>query len=152
MGKWKKFWNFSGAERGLLFQALVLLPATAVALRLVGFRRWQAALARLAPAVPTDPRGNGLERAHQIARMVAAGGHHGPRRSSCLEESLVLWWLLRRQGFSPGLCVGARKRDGRFEAHAWVELAGAVLNDTGEVHRHYTPFDQSIVTAQAGPR
>lgn len=63
---------------------------------------------------------------------------------------MTLWWLLRREGVDPELRIGARKESGKFEAHAWVELDGQVLNDGAEVHQHYARFDAPIVAADAG--
>lgn len=48
--------------------------------------------------------------------------------TSCLHRSLVLWWLLERRGFEAALRFGARKHEGRLEAHAWVEHAGAPVH------------------------
>ncbi len=155
MGRWEKFRRLSPEERELLIRALFLLPLTAAALRLLGFRRWQAALARLAGA-PTplgDARANSLlENAQLAARMVHAASENGFRRASCLEQSLVLQWLLSRQGIPAQLRIGVRKQQQHFEAHAWVESGGAVLNDGDDAHRHYTPFDGSIAAAEAQPR
>jgi hypothetical protein len=55
-----------------------------------------------------------------------------------------LWWMLRRQGIHGELHIGARKQGGRFEAHAWVELDGRILNDDVGVHQHYARFDAPI--------
>ena len=41
-----------------------------------------------------------------------------------------------------------RKRRGEFEAHAWVELGGVVLNDGGEGHVHFVPFEGSVVAME----
>ncbi len=132
----QRFWRLSAAERSLLLRAMVLLPLTGVALRLVGFRCWQAALARLAP-----------ERACVTARMVQAAERHGLGRPNCLRQSIVLWCLLRRQGVAAELRVGGRKQDGRFEAHAWVEHRGVALNDREELRQHYAPFQGSLAAA-----
>lgn len=147
MNKWRRFWRLSGLERGVLLRALLLLPLTTVALRLLGFRRWQATLARLAPVAETAGAGlseASIERAQCVARMVQAASREGPSRGNCLERSVVLWWLLRRQGIAGELRIGARKQAGRFEAHAWVEFAGGVLNDAEDVHQQYAPFGRSI--------
>jgi hypothetical protein len=76
--------------------------------------------------------------------MVRAAARSGPGRPTCLAESLALWWLLRWQGCIAELRIGVRKLAGTFEAHAWVECDGAVLNDADEVHRHYAGFDSSF--------
>ena len=56
----------------------------------------------------------------------------------------MLWWLAARRGIPAELRIGARKQAGRFEAHAWVEMGNVVLNDSGEAHLHFAPFDGSI--------
>lgn len=57
---------------------------------------------------------------------------------------MVLWWLLRRRQIAAELRIGARKLEGQFEAHAWVEYAGAMLGDLGVDHLHFSPFDGPI--------
>ncbi len=136
-------------------QALVLLPLTTVALRLLGFRRWHAALARLAPlrsspAIKLAP--SSAQYAQLTTRMVQAASREGLRRANCLEQSIALWWLLRRQGISSELRIGVCKTDDGVAAHAWVELAGAVLNDAQDVHQHYAAFDRAIIAAEVEPR
>ncbi|PYU32074.1 MAG: lasso peptide biosynthesis B2 protein [Acidobacteria bacterium] len=148
--KLQRFWRLSATERRLLLRAMVLLPLTGVALRLVGFRCWQAALARLAPAgarLSDDPCQDSLERACVTARMVQAAERHGLGRPNCLRQSMVLWCLLCRQGVAAELRVGGRKQDGRFEAHAWVEHRGVALNDREELRQHYAPFQGSLAAA-----
>jgi hypothetical protein len=57
--------------------------------------------------------------------------------NTCLHRSLTLWWLLGRRGFASDFVLGARKRDGRLEAHAWVEHQGAAINDDPAVVGEY---------------
>jgi hypothetical protein len=45
------------------------------------------------------------------------------------------------------LRIGIRKHGDRLEAHAWVELHGAVLNDTRNVGERFAPFGRAIVPA-----
>jgi hypothetical protein len=47
--------------------------------------------------------------------------------------------------------MGARSEAGRFEAHAWVELGGAVINDSGDAHLHFAPFDGPIISMETQP-
>lgn len=151
LNRWRRFWNLPGPERGTFLWAQALLPLTAIALRLVGFARWRAALARLAPVEQrafTGLEEHSIERALDTARMVQAASRYGSLRGTCLEQSLVLWWLLRRQGIDSSLRIGVRKQASELEAHAWVELGSVVLNDSGELHRHYVPFDRAISAVQ----
>lgn len=123
------------------------LVATHLGLRLAGFHRWKSVLVRLMPAasdVPGQPSPVLPDSARAIIRMEAATARHLFFRVNCLEESLVLWWMLRRHGIAADLRIGANKQAGRFEAHAWVEHCGAVLNDPDGEHRKFVPFDGPI--------
>lgn len=143
VNSWRKFQKLSGCERSLLLQALLLLPLTAYLLRLFGFRRLYAAMAQWLP-----PKRNliGTPRTapKAIARLVQLASWHGFYAPNCLQRSLVLWGLLRRQGIESDLRIGVRKQTGQFEAHAWVEYEGCVLNDSQEVHQQFAPFAEAI--------
>ena len=54
-----------------------------------------------------------------------------PADSRCLVRSLVLTSLLARRGISSTLIIGVRSEP-KFEAHAWVECAGAPLLSPGD--------------------
>jgi hypothetical protein len=152
MKRWQKFWRLSGYEHGIVLEAAGGLLATWLGLRLVGFRRWKNVLAWLAPSAnSTMRRQNASQResAELIARMEAAAARNVFFGTNCLEQSLVLWWLLRRRGISAELRIGARKEFERFEAHAWVELDSAVLNDRNAEHLHFIPFDGPISPLEA---
>lgn len=150
---WLGFWRLSRRFRAVALEAAVALAATWVALRLVGFRRWKTLLVRLTPPKPaaTQPDPPGFETAREIARIQQAVSRHLIFHPSCLEQSLVLWWLAARRGIPAELRIGARKQAGRFQAHAWVELGGLVLNDSEEAHLHFAPFDGSIISMETQP-
>ncbi len=155
MDRLRRFQRLSGRDRWLVVQGMVLLPLTALALRLVGFQRCKAALSRLAPRAETAVAGRSvasIEQAQQVARMVQAASRHGLRRANCLEQSLVLWWMLLRRGVPAGLRIGVRKAEGCVNAHAWVELGGVVLNDTEDVHQRYATFERDIVAVSVEER
>jgi hypothetical protein len=87
-----------------------------------------------APGTPRPPR----EGAFRIARAVRRAAEQGVFRPKCLVRSLALHRLLERRGISGSrIRVGVRKHDGRFEAHAWVELDGRVLGDEPEHTRAF---------------
>ncbi len=73
--------------------------------------------------------------------MVRAAARHGLGNPSCLEESLVLAHLLRRQGIASQLRIGVKKNMLKFEAHAWVECGGVALNESEALHDHYARFE-----------
>ncbi len=147
MERWRKFWRLSGFERGLVLEAGAGLLVIWLGLRLAGFRRWKSVLAWLGPsanAIAPLQGASEKESAQVIARMAAAAARNLFCATNCLENSLVLWWLLRGRGIAAELRIGARKKLERLEAHAWVELDSQVLNDAGEEHCHFVPFEGPI--------
>ena len=61
--------------------------------------------------------------------------------ASCLRRSLVLWFLLRRQGIESQLRIGVKREEGQFAAHAWVEWNNIPLNDSVTVRQEFTMFE-----------
>ena len=153
-GKWRRFRSRPPEDRRLILRAALFLPLTEIGLRLLGFQRWMKLIekfflpAHLFQSLPADLQSQTALRAVRAVRSVEL---HGPTHPNCLERSMTLWWLLRREGVDPELRIGARKEGGKFEAHAWIELDGDVLNDGAEVHQHYARFDAPIVAAGAEP-
>lgn len=151
--KWRRFLELSGHERGVVVEAAAGLTGTWIGLRLAGFRRWKAALEWLGPRTPLEPFGTGvIESARAIARLESSAARNLILRTNCLERSLVLWWLLRRRGIASELRVGARKNTHKFEAHAWVECGGIVVEEAAENHLHFAPFDAPITSPERSAR
>jgi len=150
-------------------KTVLMLPLTALGLRLVGFNRWYAGLARLTKqpnpvTLPSDLGGVGggqpekeatIRRTLRVMRLAVRRGFYA---GNCLSRSLTLWWLLHHQGITSDLRIGVRKKEagrlpseghaaleGQFEAHAWVEVEGYPLNENEHVHQRYVAFEQAIV-------
>lgn len=146
--KISKFLALRWAERWLFVRAIFLLPLTAAALRLLGFRRVSAVLARLSPAVGAAAQPDEAEsvsRARATARMVGLAARHGFFNATCLPRAMILWWSLRRQGIASDLRIGIRKEVGEVQAHAWVEYGGVPLDDEQNIRRHYVAFEQAVI-------
>ena len=153
MRKLRKLLRLDSGEIVTLAQAMILLPLTALALRGAGLRRSQRIFSRLIPHDParkTEWSEAALAKAIRISRLVDLAARHGIYPANCLQRSLALWWMLRRRGIRSELQFGTRKADGRFEAHAWIEVAGVVLNDRDDVRLHYASFDRAITVVEAG--
>ncbi|HYR76609.1 MAG TPA: lasso peptide biosynthesis B2 protein [Pyrinomonadaceae bacterium] len=175
--KLRKAQRLSADERWLLAQAFVLLPLTFCGIYVLGVSRWQRVLMKLARVSSASIRYRDLdskasteimpcaetrsiEQARAIARIVYIAAHHGVYRANCLQQTLVLWSLLRRDGIESEIRFGARKEDGQLQAHAWVEYLGVVLNEESDVCRHFSPFEgvavgastegSDVVTARTG--
>jgi hypothetical protein len=152
---WRRFWRLSPDSRALVLKSAAALAATWLGLRIVGFRRWKRALLWLTPRTAGRvgaTESASAEAARAIARMQQTAARHLFFRPNCLEQSLVFWWLLQRRGIPAELRIGARKAEGRFEAHAWVESEGVVLSDADEGHLHFVPFESSVISMETQTR
>lgn len=131
--------------RRLLLQAVVLLPLTTLGLRVFGFNRVYASLARLAghksQARPEDE----LKRVRRASHVIRYLARNGLYWGNCLSRSLALWWLLCRQGIECDLRIGVCKNAGQFEAHAWVEHQGRPSNANETIYQRFAAFDQPFV-------
>jgi Transglutaminase-like superfamily len=144
---WERLRRFNAlgrGARGLFLRAAALLPLISLSLRLRGFRKTQAFLQRFLPQSNDTMDISVPARAELTIRMVRAAVRHSAGHPTCLEESLALWWMLGRQGITSGLRIGVRKRDEKFEAHAWVEREGVALNEPESLHEHYAAFDAAL--------
>jgi hypothetical protein len=138
-------------DRWRLGQAAIGLVSIEVLLAVAGFRRCQAVLARL-------PRGRvrswtddeACACAARTARLVALAARHGPTRSACLAQTLVLWALLRRRGIDAELRIGVAKTAARLDAHAWVEVRGRAVSGDGDVPGRFRPLDGGAAAPGTG--
>jgi len=158
----RRLFQLSARELWVLVQAVVLLPAVRCALRFVTITRLQLlgvrTLAGSGPGpAPMPSRSHNSETAHNIdlplatgqspktiARMVRIAAKHGLYRAKCLEQSLVLRWLLQRQGIDARIVFGARKDDEQMQAHAWVEVNGVALSEDNGVYQDFSPLDELV--------
>jgi Transglutaminase-like superfamily len=144
--KLRRLRELPAGDRWRLAQATVGLPINAAGVRLAGFRRWGACLARAAGS-RRRPASGGLQTARETWRLVQWAARYGPYRGNCLSQSLTLWWLLRRQGLESDLRIGVSTAGGRFEAHAWIEFQGIVVNDRPDVRERFGVFDMPAGSA-----
>ena len=140
-----RFRALNPAERAVFLRAMILLPLISFCLRLRGFGATQMSLQKLFSSVNTSSTSAEISQTvQQTARMVRAAGRYSIGRSTCLEESLAIWFLLGRQGIPCNMRIGTGKPAGRFEAHAWVECNGIALGEDAASHRHYAAFDAAF--------
>lgn len=134
------------SDRQLLAWALVGLPLSWLALRVVGLRRCLAWLDRsVAGATPaTFDASAALRRAVQVGMLVNVAAGYAPGPVTCLSRSLLLAWLLGREGIATELRIGVRIDGNALVAHAWVETGGVPINDDPDVVRNYTPFAERM--------
>lgn len=136
--------SLSKSDRAVIISAMLMLPVVAASLKTIGLRRTKSWLTRnsLMPTVP--PIKQTRANVRRTAQMVTVAFRLHPFRSSCLPRTIVLWSLLRHRGVEADVRIGARSDGkGEFQAHAWLEWNGDVLNDVADVGRQYLPFDRA---------
>jgi len=135
--------------RWLLMRVMVLLPLVALSLHTVGLKKTQSMLLRFMP-MPTSPPLSSrspdqiTDEIKQFVHIVRIASAYYQPWANCLKKALVLWSLLREQGIESEVRVGVRKNSPTFEAHAWVERQGAVLNDDANVRDYFATFSHPI--------
>jgi hypothetical protein len=119
---------------------MLLLPIVSGSLRCFGMVRTH----RFIDLCSRNERRHGDEasvsRAQRLAEMAEIAGRHAPTPATCLRQSLVVYFLLRRQGLNPRILIGVKKPAADFGAHAWVELQGTAL---GRGAKDHAPFERS---------
>lgn len=149
---WRRFLALDGRERRLLLALLVVLPILRIALRRFGYTRTRAAIERWTARYPKRlPSRRDLETAESLAELAKIAGRKALLAATCLPQALAVHAVLRRRGLDPVLRIGVRKTEDRFEAHAWVELAGYPLAQPGLDHQPL-PIPSPASRADAGAR
>jgi len=123
----------------VLLQAAAALTAVRLALNFITVA-WLQKLGATAVHDPLPPR----LPPDATARMVRIAARHGLYRAKCLEQSLVLRWLLQRQGIDARIFFGARKEDEEMQVHAWVEVDGVSLDEEDHAHQRFSPFEEPV--------
>lgn len=125
------------ATRTALSVAAVL-GATAGLIQALGLRRAARVVWWIGDRLPA-PRASPLAPgalATGLAQMIARVAQDMPVVPRCLPRALLLAALLRRRGIAADLWLGARV-GGDFDAHAWVEIDGAPINEAADLEAQY---------------
>lgn len=148
---WVNYRRLSKNARHDLFLGFVLVPLAVVFVRLFGVGRWRrAGEERERPDGELQASNTAqFNEARAAAKMIEAASRHGVARGNCLSKSVALWWLLRRKGINAEFRIGARRAGEGLEAHAWVELSGAILNDEDDVRKNFATFEGPLASRVA---
>jgi hypothetical protein len=138
-------------SRRIFRRAAILLPLVRWSLRLRGYGKTFTSLQERVrfEANKTESELALREEVQSTCRMVRAALRYSLSQYTCLEESLTLWYLLRKEGIPACLRIGVRKEGEKFEAHAWVEHDGEALNQDEAMHQHYAAFEQDLLEPPA---
>lgn len=114
-----------------------------LSLRTAGFGPTMRWMRRRVSGVDAAPPPNDVGRVIMaVERTVAMAGAFFPGRARCLEQSLVLYDMLRRRGIDVRYRQGLQARP--LAAHAWVEYLGRPINDVPEHVRQFVPLPDQL--------
>ena len=111
-------------ERALLVESYLVVVLVRLSLTVVPYallrrlRRPVLRIARILAARSLDD--------HRVVAAVRTAARH-VAGATCLTQAIALHLMLARRRIETHLVVGVTRRDGRFEAHAWVDRDGDVL-------------------------
>jgi hypothetical protein len=118
------------------FRLLVEAQATLIACQAVKWRRPVGSLLQRNVAEETAdvPLDYGTRKAvGSVQWAVSRSARHGVFRPQCLVRAMAIQKMLHRRGIvTARINIGVSMQSGAFEAHAWVELNGAVVGDSAE--------------------
>ena len=136
-----RFFSLPARDRLLITEAVFAVAAVRLALALVHFQK----LLILVEKASVRFRARHLDHRPPASRIVWAidvTTKRIPPVHSCLPRALAARFLLVRWGYPADLLIGVAKKDGKLEAHAWVETLGKVV--IGESQPGYfSPLAQS---------
>lgn len=124
-----------------VLRCALLILAVRTSLKIRGFARTVAWIRRRLETVP-QPVSADADAVKAAEQAVAMAGAFYPGRAKCLEQSLTLYYLLRRQGVPVRYCHGVQFHP--FTGHAWIEYRGKVINDVAEHVKHFTRLPDQL--------
>lgn len=156
--RWQVEHDVAGTVRQLLDDGLLTAGATSlpvpsvlrcglviawlkVLLRIRGFSGTLAWVHRRVGRLPASSDVE-IEKVKAVEYRVAMAGALYPGRAKCLEQSLTLYYLLRRHRVAARYCQGVQPYP--FQAHAWIEYQGEVVNDVAEHAGFFARFPDQL--------
>jgi len=141
--QWRGFTALEPGDRILFLMLCGQLAMVSVLLRLLMLRRIQQLLMYPTPKKPSCPVGldQAMAYAQRIRKLAWIASRHLPINASCLRQSLLIWWSIRRRGLAAELRIGVDNQEA-FLANAWVKLEGRLVNESPGVTEKYCPFDR----------
>ena len=132
----RRFFALDVAERRAALSTLIAAPLVKMLLRVRGYARTVRFLTRISRSPAA-----GLGEAVADARVAQGVIRRFPFDLTCLERSLVVWWLVGGSDVAQvRFGVAPARGGGTPSFHAWVQVAGTILEDVNEGGAVYLPF------------
>lgn len=122
--------SYNAQDRLLFIKTWLFLLGVDLALRMLPFRKVQSWI-KSSSLNRESPQQDQVETVvRRASEFVDRAARHHLYPMTCLRRSLTLQWLLSRYGLDTRLEFGVRRREGKLQAHAWLEYQGQVIGDT----------------------
>jgi hypothetical protein len=145
--KWRTFRQLSGTDQRLLLWTVWVMIMVRVTVRLCSFR-WLKKIWIPPPAADEQPQ---YTRPQLAWAVEMTGKNFAPVRNTCLVKGLTAYYLMSKSGYTVELVNGIRKKDGQFQAHAWVaDQEGVWVGDNAELHSYSPIFTLGSVGSNTG--
>ena len=132
----RRFLAKDARERRAALSTLMAAPLVKMFLRLRGY----AGTVRLLTRISRSPAAD-IDEAVADARIAQALIRRLPLDVTCLERSLVVWWLVGGSDVAQiRFGVAPAEKGGAPSFHAWVDVAGTTLDDASEAGATYLPL------------
>ena len=137
----RRWRELSSRERRTLLQAVLVLPMARAALRVLPLAAVRKMISRERARRSSLDAQQIRRRAAEVVRMTILAAERTPAGGTCLARALTACLLLSRAGIAADLRLGASRKQGEFEAHAWIECEGAKFDVSRQLETEYLPFD-----------
>jgi hypothetical protein len=125
------------AYERVVFQTRVFTILTEATLRLTSLKTTERLLSFFRKNVPAPDQHETIVILDKYTTLFNQMNQLPVLKGRCLSQSLVMRLLLNRKGISTDLKIGLSQRKGLFDAHAWLEKEGMLLNDHPSVIADY---------------
>jgi hypothetical protein len=126
--------NTAKPARLMTLEALFFVIAYDLLLKIGGFARMHCTVKRW-PLKKTKNSDAEREVCSRLCAAVDQAQTYYFRRALCLQRSAIATCMLRSHGIAAEMVIGAHMMP--FRSHAWVEVAGQVVNDNQKVQGYY---------------
>jgi hypothetical protein len=148
MASWKSFKRkLHTAQQISLMDWLTLaeawraLAGSYLALRWINLETLTASTGSL-PDESADLPGE-VPSAQRLGRLLGLASRCHFLPMTCLTRALALRHMLERRGIPARVQIGAARSSDRFQAHAWVEVRGRVIGESGDVRERFVKFESA---------
>lgn len=134
----RSFLALNWSDRWMLLQTYILLTSIRLGLLLLPFERLWKGLIKLGQRSCADPTKTVLQTLRQVLWAVNLSTRFTPGGAKCLARALTAKVLLDQRQCPIEFKIGVTKKDGKLDAHAWLEFEGHVVMGQVEQLADYT--------------